>query len=95
MIDRAAVRELTLYADNDGALYRRREPYLNNMRRKMAVRKYDRVKGVKLWEYFAEQAARKYVTEFGGDWAKTFPKSVRREAAKHFEAVARQEIQGG
>lgn len=93
-VDEHAVRELELYADNDYKLYKMREPYLENMRKKMARGKYDRENGVKLWEHYVERAARAYAAEFGGSWHKQFPPSVRRAAARHYEEEARRELGG-
>jgi hypothetical protein len=94
VVDEHAVRELELYADNDGALYKARRPYLDNMLRRMEKGTYDAKKGVKLWEYFAARAAKSYAREFGGSWSRTFPPAVRRRAAEHFEREARAELRG-
>lgn len=61
------VRELVLYAENDGDLYRqRRQPIEKNLQRKFDKGTYVADKAVKLWRYFADDAAKKYVKEWGG-----------------------------
>lgn len=83
------VRELELYADNDGDLYRQqRQPIEKNLAKKMAKGVYDRSKAEKLWMYFVDNAAKKYVKEFGDErglpWHKMFSMSDRREVARSF-----------
>lgn len=95
MVDEHAVTELELFADNDEPMYKAREPYLANMARRMKKGTYSPAKGVKLWEYYVERAARAYAAEFGGSWSKIFPKAVRHEVAKHYEEEARRELRGG
>jgi len=65
--DVEAVRELALYAENNGDLYRQRiEPIHKNLMRKIAAGKYDHEKAKKLWQYAAADAAQRYTKEFGG-----------------------------
>jgi len=85
-------RELTLHAENNEHLWnRRRAEFLKNAIRRKLRGTYDREKALKLWEYFADEAARSYTTEYGGrssDARSTpfgaFNKAMRREAAAHF-----------
>ncbi len=80
-------RELHLYCENDGQLYRQQvEPIRKNLRKKMEKGIYDREKAKKLWMYLADNCARKYVKEFGGGmpWHKMFSTADRREVAKEF-----------
>ena len=85
-------RELTLHAENNEFLWNRRRPeFLRNAIRKMVRGNYDQAKALTLWEYFADEAARSYVQEYGGrasDARSTpfgpFTKAMRREAAAYF-----------
>lgn len=63
--DPTAARELELYIENDGELYRQRTSYVDNMKRKMRNGSYDPAKGTKLWLYWVEKGAQKYQREFG------------------------------
>jgi hypothetical protein len=81
-VDSSAVRELELYAENESALYNQKKSIIENIKRKMRSGKYDARLAPKLWLYWFDAAARRYVKEFGGDVAFTFPKSVRMAAAE-------------
>lgn len=81
-------RELHLYADNDATLYHgQRSSIEKNLINKRARGVYDHALAVKLWMYFVDAAAKKYVAEYdakGGVWHQVFPKSVRMEVAETF-----------
>ena len=80
-------RELYLYTDNDGDLYRqKREPIQKNLMKKIEKGKYNSKLAVKLWMYLADDGAKKYVKDFGGTVKDMFPKKVRMEAAEAFAA---------
>lgn len=86
-MDVQSARELFLYTQNDGALYRsRRKPIERNLTDKKAQGKYDSEKAVKLYAYLTEDGAKKYAKEFGAakDWNIMFPKPVRLQAARMF-----------
>ena len=80
------VRELRLFIDNDGDLYRQQyTPILKNLVTKKARGVYDRTKAEKLWMYLVESGAKKYAREHGSPgtpWHVMFPISDRREVAK-------------
>jgi hypothetical protein len=62
--DKDALRELELYAENDGTLYRQRYmPTIENIKRKVKSDKYDHKKAPKLWMYYVDEAAKKYVRD--------------------------------
>lgn len=92
-LDQAAIRELGLYIENDGDLYRRQmQPIETNLLRKAKSGKYDPRKAPKLWSYLVESGAKKYHKEFGSPgvpWNRMFPKPERdelsRQAARAFE----------
>lgn len=91
MVDKHAVRDLILFADNDGDLYRQSyTPIVANLKKKMAKGKFDAAKSVTLWKYHADRAAQKYTKEFGGRGPHgsygTFSPDDRRAAAKHWAA---------
>lgn len=93
-------RELTLHAENNESLWNRsRHDFLKSEIKKRARGTYDREKAVKLWEYFADEAAASYVREYGatGPHGKygIFSKGVRREAARYFRDLSAQEYDSG
>jgi hypothetical protein len=81
------VRELHLFCDNDGDLYRQqRQPIEKNLQKKMAKGVFDKTKAVKLWGHLADSCAKKYAKQFGDgrEWHKMFSTADRREVAKAF-----------
>lgn len=90
-----AARELKLFIDNDGQLYRQQfEPILKNLMTKVGRGTYDSAKSVKLWGYLCESGAKKYAKEFGGTWNHIFTVADRKQCAEalrdDFEAEAKQ-----
>ena len=85
-VDAESSRELDLYIMNDEELYRRRfMPIILNLRRKINRGVYDHKKSVKLWMYLVDDAAKKYVEEFGDqtdDVKDMFPKETRLQVAQ-------------
>jgi hypothetical protein len=64
--DPTAARELTLFAVNDGDLYRQRaQPIIKNLARKMTKGVYNHDLACKGWRYLADDAAKRYTKEFG------------------------------
>jgi hypothetical protein len=83
--DADAAKELSLFIENDGDLYRQQwQPILKNLANKRAQGKYDREKAIKLFMYLMESGAKKYAKDFGGTWNVLFNVPTRREAAKEF-----------
>jgi len=88
-------RELYLYALNDADLYRQqRESIEKNLQKRFDAGTYDRNKAVKLWAYFASNAAKKYHNEFisAGKWYQSFSVTDRLDMAmlceeEHFELM--------
>jgi hypothetical protein len=67
------VRELELYGENDGAIYRqRRRPILVNLSKKYKKGQYDVTKAAKLWMYYIEDVMQKYHREYGSSRDKWF-----------------------
>ena len=81
-----AVNELDSYIMNNEDLYRRRfMPIISNLKRKMKRNVYDHELAQKLWMYLIDDAARKYVQEFGSagtDVKDMFPKETRQQVAR-------------
>lgn len=81
-------RELQLFCENDGDLYRRQgTPILKNLITKMARGTYSHSGAVKLYGYYAESCAKKYVQEHGSPdqpWNKMFSVADRRAVAENF-----------
>lgn len=83
--DADAAKELALFIENDGDLYRQQwQPILKNLANKRAQGKYDREKAIKLFMYLMESGAKKYAKDMGGTWNVMFSVPTRREAAKEF-----------
>ena len=84
--DSDAINELDLFIMNDEDLYRRRfMPIITNIKRKMKRGIYDHEKVIKLWMYLVDDAAVKYVQEFGTqdqDVKDMFPKETRLQVAQ-------------
>lgn len=83
-VDSIAARELELFIENDGQLYRSQMvPIQQNLLRKIAKGTYNHRQAWKLWMYLADSGAKKYVKESGGDWNVTmFNKPTREAVAK-------------
>jgi|TARA_R110000803_G_scaffold14935_1_gene41462 hypothetical protein len=85
-IDSDAVNELDTFIMNDEDLYRRRfMPIISNIKRKLAKNVYDHEKAQTLWMYLVDDAAKKYVGEFGPpdqDVKDMFPKETRQQVAR-------------
>jgi hypothetical protein len=94
-VDRTAVHELELYAENEAALYNQKKSIIENVKRRMRSGKYDPSLAPKLWLYWFDAAARRYVKEFGGDVATMFPKAVRMAAAESAARDYAERIQSG
>lgn len=92
-------RELRLFADNDGDLYRQsKQPIIDNLGKKMDKGNYDPSKAATLWGYHADRAAQSYTKQLGspGDkWHQMFTPAVRKEAAQHWEQDERGDIASG
>lgn len=79
-------RDLLLFCENDGDLYRQQvQPIQKNLEKKMAKGVYNHEKAKKLWGHLADNCAKKYVKEFGGgSWHKLFSTADRRHVAAAF-----------
>ena len=90
-------RELVLHGDNTEHLYKTsHQPIIKNLAKKKAKGNYDEAKARKLWNYHADRAAQSYHKEYGSPhhpWHKMFEPSHRKEAASHWEAKHREELE--
>lgn len=79
--------ELLMYLEKDGDLYRRQyEPIEKNLMKKAEKDKFDIKLAPKLWMYLVDNAAKKYIKEFGssGDRIQDiFPKKLRMQVAEY------------
>lgn len=64
-VDATAANELDLYAENTSQLYGQKQSILANIRRKIKAGKYDHSLAPKLWMYWVDAAAKRYIWEFG------------------------------
>ena len=79
------MRELKMYIENDGQLYRQRyTPIEKNLTKKMQKGNYDSKLAIKAFMYLVNDGAKKYVKDFGGDAKTMFSKKDRLEVAKEF-----------
>ena len=88
-LDEHAAKELFLWIENDGDLYRRQyTPIIKNLVAKKARGVYDSAKAAKLFGYLAESGAKRYDEEvngtprFKGRIPSYFPKKVRDAVAE-------------
>ena len=88
-LDTEAVRELTLYADNTAELHRRECDIIRNLAKRIAKGTYDATLAPKLWRYWYDEAAKRYVREFGtpGERGYGFMTPAVRQAAADDKAV--------
>jgi hypothetical protein len=103
VVDHAAADELRLYAENTGELYQQKLAIIRALAKKMHAGKYDAAKAPKLWAYWIEAAAKRYVWEVAGEpkdrWSKMFDaptrRHVARELAGEYEGRIRQQLAHG
>jgi hypothetical protein len=92
-------KDIVLHADNDRHLHRSsHEPIMKNLSKKMANGVYDSDKATKLWGYHADRAAMSCCKQHGGGtgvWHKMFSTADRKQAAAHWEALHRDNLQEG
>lgn len=89
--NKISVRELELFATNDGDLYKQQfVPIVKNLENKRNKGTYDRDKGRVAFLNFVENAARKYDKEFGGGRS-VFSKADKLAVAGNLERDYRQE----
>lgn len=92
------VRELFLYITNDGDLYRQRvQPIVKNLRLKVQKKTYNHEMAIKIYQYLADDGARKYMKEYGttGDRVdSTFTKPDRVQCAKELRDYYDDEVRG-
>ena len=98
-VDEDALRELELYAENDGDLYRQSYmPIAKNLSKKFKKGVYNEDLAKKVWKYHADRAAQKYGKEFGEgtkDGLRMFSPDTRRALAAELEESWRSEMELG
>lgn len=78
-VDKHVAHQLLLYTVNDSRLYHgQAQAIILNLARKMKKGSFSLAKSIKLWQYLADTAAKKYAHDFGD----IFPVSTRRETAR-------------
>jgi len=91
--------ELVLFGENDADLYRQRTvPIMKNLTKKWDKGVYDHELAVKLWTYWAADAAQRYSAEHGSPdvkWSNMFPTSVRNEVAEYMADYWEEELEAG
>lgn len=98
-VDTVAAKELYLFIENDGNLYRQmHDPIIKNLVQKIDRGVYDSAKSVKIWLYLADEGARRYVKAFAGQgdkWNEIFSKPTREAVAKEFAVNFEEECKLG
>lgn len=92
--DKTAARELALYIQNDGQLYRTRaQAIIKNLQRKLKRGTYSAQQATKAWMYLADAGAVKYTKEFGTPGQRVmFDVPTRWEAAKQLQSYYDEQV---
>lgn len=86
-------KELALYIQNDGAMYRQMiTPTITNHAKKVAKGVYDPEKALISWRSIADEGAKKYVKEFGMEGG--FSVADRNDVAKQLRDYYEDEVMG-
>lgn len=97
-VDYDAARELRLFIESDGDLYRQQfMPIIENIKRKMKSGKYDAALAPKLWGYLVDAGAKKYNKEYGDGTLslKMFNKATRNHLAHDLSGHYQEAIENG
>jgi transposase len=87
-VDQIALRELDLFAENTGEIYKQKQAIIANLQKKRAKGKYDPAKAPKLWAYWVDEAARRYQKDFGSGspiFDRATKNALAEELAKRYE----------
>lgn len=86
-LDEHAITELTLYANQTSELYDFRIGIVKQIMERIAKGSYNSELGVRLWERWYTDAAKRYAKEYAiaNEWTALFPVAERKEAAHHQE----------
>ena len=88
-------RELALFIENDGTLYRRHiTPVINNLKKRYNAGTYDKSKAIDLYYYIATAGAREYCRQFANveDAPQIFDVTARYTAAADLESFFYDEV---
>jgi hypothetical protein len=91
--------ELVLFGENDGDLYNQRTvPIQKNLTKKWDKGTYDHDLAVKLWKYWADDAAMRYAKMHGSPnikWSNMFSVADRMQAAEYMADNWEEELEAG
>lgn len=96
--DRDAIREIELYAENNPQLYYSRTlPILKNLAKKYVKGTFDVNKSAKLWQYYVEDAMKRYHKEFrsSGSWSNLLSVPDRKTLAKELADATLDNFENG
>jgi hypothetical protein len=96
--DRDAIREIENYAENNPQLYYSRTlPILKNLAKKYVKGTFDVNKSAKLWQYYVEDAMKRYHKDFGGSksWSNLLSVPDRKTLAKELAETTLDNFQNG
>jgi hypothetical protein len=87
-VDEDLMNELRLYMENEGSLHGKKMAIITNIMRKKKAGKYDSNLAPKLWQYWVDAGADKYVKEFhiAGSSRAYFPTELRKKLAEELAA---------
>lgn len=83
--DDIAAHELTIFIQQDGSLYRQMvTPIIANLAKKMVKGQYDHDKSLVVWKRLADEGAKRYVKEYGGNFDVPTRKAAAEELADYY-----------
>lgn len=97
-IDEHAKTELELYLENTGELHNQKQSIIKNIQRRLANNTYDSSLAPKLWQYWVDAGARRYIQEHDAPGTRVdavFPADLRRAVAAELAAEYEQRIRAG
>lgn len=89
--------ELSLYIENESSLYPLKLQILKGLKKKMDKNLYDAAQAKRLWKFWVDQGARKYVQEFAtkGEENMIFNEETKRKLVDQLETKYADEIKSG
>jgi hypothetical protein len=96
MVDQIGARELLLFIENDGDLYRSKFiPIVHNLQKKIKKGTFDLEKSIKMFMYLVDLGAKHYVAGSQDKWNLVFNKATRMAVAKQMAEDFVAEIEVG
>lgn len=96
--DSTALRDLSLYMENERSLHNQKQSIIKNIQQKMKSGRYDSNLAPKLWMYRVDSGAKAYIKEFASPGTRMqdlYPKPLRAALAKQFAEEYEEAIKDG